>query len=82
VTEQSVEGAEIRRPRVRIPGDVYVPKMYTGKMRRIFRARQRLPEYQRMQQERSNLPISQYRDKILNSLKNSNIVMLVGETGW
>jgi ATP-dependent RNA helicase DHX29 len=35
-----------------------------------------------LQQHRNQLPIAHYRDEIISTLDNSQILVLSGETGW
>jgi ATP-dependent RNA helicase DHX29 len=36
----------------------------------------------RVQSQRGKLPIAQYRDKIIQTLEASQVLVLSGETGW
>ncbi|KAF7966231.1 hypothetical protein HWV62_39469 [Athelia sp. TMB] len=46
-----------------------------------FAARQASPAYQEMLHQRNNLPIAQYRETIISTLNQSQILVLSGETG-
>ncbi|KAJ7706044.1 P-loop containing nucleoside triphosphate hydrolase protein [Mycena rosella] len=46
-----------------------------------FRARQDSPAYQAMLVHRNLLPIAEYRDEIIETLENSQVLVLSGETG-
>ncbi|KAJ7181792.1 P-loop containing nucleoside triphosphate hydrolase protein [Mycena crocata] len=46
-----------------------------------FRARQASPAYQEMLTHRNLLPIAQYREDIIHTLENSQVLVLSGETG-
>ncbi|GAA6008894.1 hypothetical protein JCM11491_003823 [Sporobolomyces phaffii] len=44
-------------------------------------ARQTWPSYQEMLRQRANLPIAAYRSEIMNTIENSQCIVLCGETG-
>ncbi|KIK71157.1 hypothetical protein GYMLUDRAFT_66365 [Collybiopsis luxurians FD-317 M1] len=46
-----------------------------------FQARQSSPSYQEMLVHRNTLPIANYRDKIIEALEQSQVLVLSGETG-
>ncbi|KAJ7727845.1 P-loop containing nucleoside triphosphate hydrolase protein [Mycena maculata] len=46
-----------------------------------FRARQASPAYQEMLAQRNLLPIAQYRNEIIQTLEDSQVLVLSGETG-
>ncbi|KAF9229432.1 P-loop containing nucleoside triphosphate hydrolase protein [Gyrodon lividus] len=46
-----------------------------------FRSRQMRPAYQEMLNHRNSLPIAKYREEIITTLGNSQILVLCGETG-
>ncbi|KAJ7235880.1 P-loop containing nucleoside triphosphate hydrolase protein [Mycena haematopus] len=46
-----------------------------------FQARRASPAYQEMLAHRNLLPIAQYRDKIIQTLEHSQVLVLSGETG-
>ncbi|KAK7058857.1 hypothetical protein VNI00_001481 [Paramarasmius palmivorus] len=46
-----------------------------------FRARQNSPAYQEMLKHRNLLPVARYREEIIETLENSQVLVLSGETG-
>lgn len=54
----------------------------SNQMMADFARRQATPAYQNMLVQRSKLPIASYRETIVNTLEESQILVLSGETGW
>ncbi|KAF8641157.1 hypothetical protein AX17_000792 [Amanita inopinata Kibby_2008] len=66
----------------RPPSRSFNPKSGSAeKLVEVIRNRQSSPEYQKMLPQRQQLPISQYKQIILDMLETSQVLVLSGETG-
>ncbi|KAJ6604782.1 P-loop containing nucleoside triphosphate hydrolase protein [Mycena vulgaris] len=59
----------------------HVTELASDQIAAGFRARQASPAYQEMLAQRNLLPIAEYRDEIIQTLENSQVLVLSGETG-
>ncbi|KAJ7361605.1 P-loop containing nucleoside triphosphate hydrolase protein [Mycena albidolilacea] len=75
--KQALEAVSSSAPRTLTHGnDLASEQIAAG-----FRARQASSAYQEMLGHRNLLPIAQYRDEIIQTLENSQVLVLSGETG-
>lgn len=71
----------ITRPEPDVLKSANVPSSISEHLKTEFQKRQATPSYQTMLKQRQTLPIASFRQRIIDSLETSQIVVLSGETG-
>lgn len=68
-------------PQVNGPIAASVDNAFSERLQSDFKRQRESPAHQNMLHHRNNLPIAAFRDRIVNTLETSQIVVLSGETG-